>query len=170
MLFVIDFNRLGPCDSYEKLCTFCAPGNKWKFSWLGPSGGSQTRILVDSKTRTYPLNLLCGSLMNHHLLSVESFILLIYLNGFSLLALLLMHDQLSASSRNPGGSQNWKQEILIRMYLRTSGAWGWEFLTLISHYPAATLVLMSGEKIVYFLAPIHAFHLHKTHQISADQS
>lgn len=108
--------------------------------------------------------------MNHHLLSVESFILLIYLNGFSLLALLLMHDQLSASSSNPGGSQNWKQEILIRMHLRTSGAWDWEFLTLISHYPAATLVLMSREKIVYFLAPIHAFHLHKTHQISADQS
>lgn len=47
-----------------------------------PKCGSQTRILVDSRTRTYPLNLLCGSLMNH-LLSVESFILLIYSNGFS---------------------------------------------------------------------------------------
>lgn len=104
-----------------------------------------------------------------NLLSVESFILLIYSNGFSLLALRLMHGHLSASSCNPGGSQNWKQEILIFMYLRTSGARSWGLLKLISHYPAATLVLTSGEKIVYFLAPIHAFHLHQIHQIPADQ-
>lgn len=76
-----------------------------------------------------------------------------------------MHDHLSASSSNPDGSQNWKQEILICMYLRTRGARGWEFLTLIFHYPAATLLLTLGENIVYFLAPIHAFHLYKTHQI-----
>lgn len=44
-------------------------------------------------------------------------------------------DHLSASSSNPGGSQNWKPEILICLCPRTSAARGWVFLTLISRHP-----------------------------------
>lgn len=120
--------------------------------------------------RPTPLNLLCGSLVDYNWLAVKRFLLPMYLSHGSPLALCLKHDHLLASSAGPGRTQNGKPSGNTDVSVSQSNGDVGLCISKVYLLPSSSYfsVNVSRKELIYLLAPIHAFCLHKTHQVLAN--